>query len=244
MTRDEAKDILQAYRPNGGDAGDAFFTEALEMTRTDAELGRWFSRLQAFDRAIALQLAAVEPPAGLKAAILAGATADTGSRESSLHWRNWLAMAAGIAVVFGAGILFWPKPVVTDPAFLAFISNDARHSELHGGKGEPTSELQAKLSQPTTRLSAGLPVNFDSLQTAGCRSIAFHGHAVLEICFNRDGQWFHCYIARQADFPALAALSRPVFSEENKTQVATWSDSAHVFLVAGEAGTDALRRLL
>lgn len=243
MTREDAKNILQAFRPDGGDANDAVFAEALELTRTDAELGRWFARQQAFDRAFAGKLATVEPPVGLKAAILAGAAAKTAPETG--WWRpRWFALAASFVVLFSAALLFWPKRAVADPALLAFVADDARHSERHGGKGEPTDALQSKLSQPTTHLSAGLPLDFDTLRAAGCRSLSFQGRDVLEICFNRDGRWFHIYIAKQTDFPRLATLARPVFAEENKTQVATWADSAHVFLVAGEAGTEALRRLL
>jgi hypothetical protein len=40
--RDNAKLLLSAYRPNGADAQDPVFKEALELTQRDPELARWF----------------------------------------------------------------------------------------------------------------------------------------------------------------------------------------------------------
>jgi len=47
---------------------------------------------------------------------------------------------------------------------------------------------------------------------------------VLEVCFNREGIWFHAYIGQRADFPTLAAI--PAFLDRDGMSVAAWADEA------------------
>ncbi len=72
MNNAEAKFILRAYRPDGQDAADPQFAEALAQARLDPELARWFAEQTTLDRAIGAQLQSVRVPADLKASILAG----------------------------------------------------------------------------------------------------------------------------------------------------------------------------
>jgi hypothetical protein len=71
MNRDEAKLILQAYRPGDKDAGDPYFAEALALAQKDPELNAWFAEQQAFDARIIGGLHQVRVPSRLKAEILA-----------------------------------------------------------------------------------------------------------------------------------------------------------------------------
>ena len=126
--------------------------------------------------------------------------------------------------------------------FTAFALDDTAHGK-HGGHGEAMGALQVMLSQPTTHLSARLPVDFAALRATGCRTLSFAGHDVLEVCFNRDGRWFHCYIASRVDFPGM---SNPGAEFVQQTQLASvsWSDATYHFVVVSEAGLDAVKRLL
>ena len=91
MTNEEAKFIMQAYRPNGADALDVTFKASLEQSKRDASLGKWLEVQQAFDMAVAAKFRTIEPPAELRARILTGAHV---SRPSArIWWRQpkWLA---------------------------------------------------------------------------------------------------------------------------------------------------------
>jgi hypothetical protein len=246
MNNVEAKFILQGYRPDGADAADATFCAALAQTRLDPALGDWFAREQAFDRAMSAKLGQIQPPAGLREAILAGGRVT----EPAEHLRTWwqhpalMAMAASVALLFGAGVAFWPKPAEASAGLTEFALNDAMHSETHGGHGEKTGELQAALGQPDMHLGAQLPVNFAALRSAGCRTVQFNGHEVLEVCFKRDGAWFHCYIAQRADFPALLAAVAPSLVDHNGTGIASWADNSLLYVVVSKTGRSALEKLL
>ena len=244
MNNVEAKFILQGYRPNGADAADATFLAALEQTRADPALRDCFAQEQAFDAAISAKLGEIPPPAGLREAILAGGRVTPSDSTQRSWWRQPVLMvAASVAVLFAAGVAFWPKSVAANGAFTQFVLTDAMHSETHGGHGAEAGALQAALSQPTAHLSAGLPVNFAALRDGGCRTVNFEGHDVLEICFKRDGVWFHCYIAQRADFPALATTA-PAVLDKNGASLAAWADASLFYMVVSKAGHSALERLL
>ena len=246
MNNLEAKFILQGYRPNGADAGDAAFGAALEQARHDPLLSAWFAREQAFDRMVSAKLAEVPPPAGLREAILAGARVTAPDTVRRIWWRQpvWLATAAAIAVIFATGLALWPNRAAAGGSLSDFALVDAQHSSTHGGHGAETGALQAMLSQPGTRLGRGLPVDFTTLRTAGCRTLSFQGHDVLEVCFQRNGAWFHCYIAQSRDFPALASLVAPVLTDRSGASIASWADATHLYVVVSKTGRVPLERLL
>ncbi len=246
MNTQQAKFILQGYRPDGADAGDATFCDALEQARHDQVLGDWFAREQSFDAVISAKLSEVQAPAGLREAILAGARVTASGTPRRIWWRQpaWLATAASLAVIGTVALALWPKQAVADNALTEFALADARHSETHGGHGRETGALQAMLSQPSTRLGDQLPVDFAALHNAGCRTVSLGEREVLEVCFKRNGAWFHCYIAQRGDFPSLAATTVPALLDRNGASLASWSDPAHLYVVVSETGRTALEKLL
>jgi hypothetical protein len=180
----------------------------------------------------------------LREAILAGAKASATRRNPWTRTLPWLAMAAGIMMVAAVGIAMWPTKASAERAqFTAFAVNDTLHAK-HGGHGPGSGQLAAILSEPATRLSAGLPIDFSALQANGCRTVQFAGRDVLEVCFKRDGVWFHCYIGNRADFPGMPASEPPQFMEETKVAAASWADASHYFVLVGEGGLQAVKRLL
>ena len=72
MTREEAQEILLLHRDGRSVEGDAEMAEALRMAASDAELGKWLEEQRAFHARVAGEFSGIEPPAGLKARILAG----------------------------------------------------------------------------------------------------------------------------------------------------------------------------
>lgn len=247
MNNTEAKFILNAYRPNGRDASDATFCAALEQAKTDPGLGAWFAREQAHGTAVAAKLREIAPPAGLREAILAGGRVSGGNLAAPparrMRWSPpvWLAAAAAAVLLV---VAFWPKSAPGGAVLTDFAFDDTLEPTRHGGRGEAAAALQAKLGDTATRLAGGLPVDFATLRTTGCRTLNVAGRDVLEVCFKRDGSWFHCYIARVEDFSGQPAKEEPVFAQKGKVAVASWADGTHRFIVASLAGREAVERLL
>lgn len=243
MKNDEAKFILSGYRPSGADGTDAMFCEALRQAQSDPELAGWFGRSRAYDAAVAGKLGEIAPPAGLREAILAGGRV---SRAKESVWRRpaWMAAAAAVAVIGVSTAALWPRGAQADEALVQFAMSDAREVTKHGGHGDEARSLQGELGSAGQRLDHGLRVDFAALARSGCRTVPLGDRRVLEVCFERNGTWFHCYIARVEDFPELAAKQAPLFAQNGGMHAVSWADGAHRFVVAGPAGREALERLL
>ena len=69
MDKERAKFILQSFRPDGADAGDPNFAEALALATEDRELGEWLSKERARDAAFAAALGELTIPEDLREAI-------------------------------------------------------------------------------------------------------------------------------------------------------------------------------
>ena len=61
---------MRSFRPDGADALDGDFAEALKMATVDRELGEWLMRERAFDAEFAEALARVNLPDGLRESVL------------------------------------------------------------------------------------------------------------------------------------------------------------------------------
>lgn len=243
MKNDEAKFILNGYRPDGSDGQDAMFCEALRQAQSDPALGAWFQRSRAHDANVAGKLMAIEPPAGLREAILTGARVSRAKRTSWLQ-PAWMAAAAAVAVLLVAAATLWPRKAQAETALVSFAMSDALEPTRHGGHGTDEKGLQAELGAPGAKLGRAVPVDFARLAKTGCRTLQIEGRPVLEVCFEREGTWFHCYIVQCADFPTLAAKQAPVFAVNAGMTAMSWADGAHRFIVAGQARREAFERLL
>ena len=76
MEIEQAKFILSSFRPDGQDAQDPDFAEALALAAEDRELGEWLSKERAQDAAFSSALNSIELPEELREEILASLTMD------------------------------------------------------------------------------------------------------------------------------------------------------------------------
>jgi hypothetical protein len=244
MRTEEAKFILAAYRPGGGDAGNPAFSDALRMATEDPGLGAWFAQSRSHDAAVSAKLAEIQPPAGLRDAILAGARAGQSSRSRSPAW-GWaagLAVAAGLVV---AVISFRSRehPQTATAALASFAIDDMLNAK-HGSKGEPAGTLVSELQTEGSKMPTADQIDFEKLRDTGCRTLNFAGHDLLEVCFARDGAEYHFYVTRRDGPLGDAVASGPSYVALAGGAAAVWSDARFDYAVASTAGVAALRRLL
>lgn len=96
MDNEEAKFILQSFRPDGADASDPAFAEALAVAAADRDVGEWLARERAADAAFAAALGAVQIPEDLRESILA-MLADERPEEFSEMDAAFVGALAGVA---------------------------------------------------------------------------------------------------------------------------------------------------
>jgi hypothetical protein len=245
MNNDQAKFMLRGYRPNGADAGDPQMAEALEQARIDPELGTWFAGQRGFDSTVAAKLRTVAPPAGLREAILTGGRVSrTAAPRGRRTWPRWLAAAAAVAVLCGVGAAYWLRgvagedPMLTAMTHLALTEPESAHTGPHADR---LGSFGAWLQNPANRVSQDAALDFAQLEAEGCRAVTIGGRKVFEICFNRNGGWYHLYFTKRRAGESLAGLS---FREQNGRATAGWADRECLYVLMAGGGLDTVRRIL
>lgn len=246
MKPQETKFILRAHRADGRyRTGDPLFADALAEAGRDPALAAWLSREHALDTTIANKLDGIQPPTGLREAILVGARA---SRLSRRWWHNpvWFAAAAGLMLVLAISSTFLrPDSPPAPPATLAEFGLDRLAFGPH--THNPTDgavALEKELAATTGPLPAVLVLDVADLDRRGCEEFTFGGRRVYEVCFQRNGTWFHLYVTTRDSASPHDAGPKPEVIERNGYVAATWSTEEAVYALATKASIEALNRAL
>ena len=246
MNNEQAKFILRAYRPGGRDAADPAFGDALRQAQADPALGAWLAREQSLDAAVASKLRALSPPPELREAILAGSRVSFAAPARGWRLPAWLAVAASLAVLIAGAGLYGLHASRQGRASLdrlaAFALTDPASAHI-GPHADKLGVFGAWLQNPANRISSGPPADLAQLKSEGCRSFDLAGHEVFEICFQRDGAWYHLYLTRRSGWRS-GGLG-PAFRQGAGRSVASWADEKFAYvLMIGGGGVDALERIL
>lgn len=244
MNNSEARLILSAHRPDGRDVADPAVVAAMAQAAADAELGAWWENEQRFDRAVASRLAQVAPPPGLRSAILAGTRAGH-PRRGGWQWAVSLAVAAGVAVLMTV-VTSPPRSAAPGAGVLAeFALRDLAEShDEHSARPDNLEEIQRRLASGPGSLRATVALDLDDLRRRNCRIVRVAGREVFELCFRRDGTWFHLYAARQSDFAEVGAASGPAYHVRGGLASSTWTHGGTVYALVTSGGMAGLRRAI
>ena len=135
-----------------------------------------------------------------------------------------------------------PAPAALDQmARFALAEPLSAHTGPHADK---LGALGAWLENPANRMVAVPPVDLAQLKAQGCRTVSIAGHEVFEICFQRDGGWYHLYFARRSDFAVGANAEVPVVLAQAQRSVAAWADQQLVYVLMAGGGAETIRRVL
>ncbi len=242
----QAKLLLNAYRPGGGDATDPAFAEALAQARQDPQLRTWFEDVQQFDQAIAGKLREVAVPANLRSTILAGAKFS----EPRRWWRGsriW-AVAAVIAVCASAFAFWLGKDSGLDSwqtDSLAVLEGiEAGTTDLDIENPQP-AHLIEWLRAKAAPVPAAVPNALAAHPTFGCKMIDTNGRKVSLLCFNLgDREQAHLFTTPRAGLKLAPPEQHPIFSRHRNWNLASWRSGEDVHMLATELDETRLRALL
>jgi anti-sigma factor RsiW len=247
MHRDEAKYLLSAYRPDGQDAADPQFHDALELLKIDPELARWFAEERALDRALAAKFAAFPVPPQLKHQLLAARKV---VRPAAPWWQRpgWItAAAAALTLLLIVLALSWPSTQRTELADLgAYLGAVAAG---RAGGLEMIRDLPAVrqwLGEHGAPADFVLPAGLASLPSLGCRVLEWNGHPVAFVCFELPNQErVHLFVLDRQAVPGARSNSAPgVATLRDGIQALWWADTRRVYVLAGRQSGADLRRFL
>ncbi|MBI2928684.1 MAG: hypothetical protein HYY24_23725 [Verrucomicrobia bacterium] len=246
MTNQEAKFILRAYRPSGRDACDPQFQDALEQTKHDPELAKWFAEERALDARLAEKLRGAIPiPTGLKAELLA-------ARKilRPLPWwqrQPWLAAAAAVVLLIAAaGVSLWPRGPRQFAAFRDAMVTASFNRDPHiTTMLSDVNAIKQWLAQQGFKGEIVLPMGLRTRPAAGCRILDWRGHKVSLICFHTGAsKHVDLFVIDEADLPGVLLQGTPRFEAHGGLMTASWRQSGKVYFLAGAATQADLQQLL
>jgi hypothetical protein len=206
-TNESAKFVLHAYRPNGADARDPVFREALEQAARDPELAAWFKEQRSFDSLVAAKLAELQPPATLYSAILAGIANRSPRRRFDI--RPLLALAA--VLVLGGAILL---PLLSESGSRSKLIEQFQRANLTMLNSAPVPQLdlvtaefsrtQEYLAERNAPCIPFLPGSLLDLPTAGCKTLHWKGQDFSLTCFRLpSGELLHVFVIEEKAFRSI-----------------------------------------
>jgi hypothetical protein len=104
MDKEHAQFILRSFRPDGADAADPDFAEALQLATADLELASWLATERTYDRTIADAFAAMPVPETLRGEILASLMVTRGDVPQAIDQHD--------AMMIGAMASIQPPPAL------------------------------------------------------------------------------------------------------------------------------------
>jgi hypothetical protein len=186
----------------------------------------------------------VEPPAELRAAILAGADVSRPGVRSWWRQPKWLAMAASVLLLFSVGLtgLLSTRADASEdlPVFAVDYVAGGFFLSQHNAN---VDELRSWLGRQHAPLPREIPPGFARLRSLGCKTIDYRGKEVSLICFGQDKE-YHLFVARREDFPMMPASVVPQYLMRKGHASAAWSDEANHYVVVTDDNLSALKACL
>ena len=234
MNNQEAKLILQAYRPNGQDASDLFFAEALEQSQRDPELQKWFAEEMLLNTCLQARLESAIPiPPGLKADLLA-------LRKTVRPTPWWfqpmkLAAAAVILVSLGAIFLLLPRNPTEVASFRDTMARSSAQTQEHiVFESHDLAKIQQWLQAQNMGTNFDVPAMLQTGNPQGCRVVDWNGHQATMICFMVNGEHMDLFVMDRAGLPGFPESGSPQFASANGLMTAMWSNGQKVYLLTGQ----------
>jgi hypothetical protein len=247
MNNEEAKLILQAYRPGGQDANDPRFREALAQAQHDPELAGWFANETALDTRISTRLqSAITPPAHLKSQLLA----QRKIIRPVAWWQQpaWLTATAAAVVLVAVLAVFSFKPVHA-PQFAAFeqtmVRNSLQQTDHVKFASQDLAQIRDWLMARNVATNFDLPAALRDAPVHGCRVIDWHGQKVALLCFMPHGAGHvDLFVIDTTQFPDFTPSATAQFARNDGVTIVSWSRQGKTYLIASKTGEEQLRKIL
>ena len=232
MNSEEAKRLLEVYRPGSADADDPRFAEVLDQAGRDPELSRWLKAQNRFDALMAEGLRTIEAPADLKASILA-------SRRVIRvpFWRETrvrLAMAAcavGLAVL---GTSLFGQRAPRFPEFREELVARAWDGDAHlDFESSDVVRIRQWLAKQQAAPDLSLPSGLQNARIHGCRMVEVHNHRVPMLCLSEGSRHLHLFVVDGAMFAGLPPAETPDFQKCGAWKTASWQQGERTFVLTG-----------
>jgi hypothetical protein len=235
----EARKILEVYRPGRDDAAEPCVTEALKCVERDPALARWFAAQRGFDDTMSAVVKDIAVPADLKESILAARKVvkvpfwRQPLSEIAPHWRVRAAAAAALILIAGGGILLTRQPARFVDFRQELIARDWAGDPHLDFESSDITRIKAWLGAHDASANFTLPPGLSGVRIHGCRLIERDGEKVSLICFAEGPKHLHLFILNRADFHDLPPEGAPDFEKCGVWKTASWRQGDRTYVLTG-----------
>lgn len=237
MNRTEAQFILGACPPGPLPTDDPQVAEALALAGQDPELARWLQETRDFDAVMAAKLRRTEPPAELRAALLAGRRVMPAAIRPRWRQPQWLALAALVVLCLGLATLWVGRGPADAADFRTAAANFLSDTWQH--EFDLTERNFPKIREWLARQPGGIlleaPPALAGQRTYGCRVWSWRGHRATLVCFaaRGTGDVIHIVSVDRKELPAelpVPDLAAPQYARTGEWNTALWSQEGRVYV--------------
>jgi len=230
MKTADVKKILEHYRE--GDESTPEIAQALASLDSNPLLAAWYRAKARFDSQMVDAVAQIPVPAALKAAILSTPPV----LQLTPWWRRPIALAAAAAVLLlVSGIALWSahrdesfaeyKKTVIDESW-----GRAPHLDI---ETSDTRELNKWLASIDPKATVTVPSGLNDLNLRGGRTLEWHGHRVVLLCFSQGARHMHLFVTSDRTFAGLPPQAAPDYEKCSGWQTVSWSQGTRTYVLTG-----------
>ena len=249
MNAEQAKEILQNYRPRVDDA-DAQFAEALAQAKRDPVLAAWLNEHAAQFEALRHKFRQTPIPADLRDRILGRQP----TRATVPWWKRPAFVTAAVAVAILVNVIsyftFWAsKPAVptnTLTAYLQMTTGWAASGYKMDIKTEDAGELKRVFASRGSPTDYVVAPGLAALHLEGGVVLGWAGHKVSVLCYEKDGEesrdaWL--FVTDRDSILDVPATETRQFATVNGLVTATWTHGDKTYVLATRGSQADLEKL-
>jgi hypothetical protein len=251
MTNEQAKQILQLYRPNTADATDPSFAEALEACEHDADLKQWFAHHCALYAAIRSKFKKIPVPEALKEQIIAERPV-----QRTAAWQKVVLAGGALAVAVMALMVLIPQVTHREPhdfaAYRGYMSGKAEKSYYMDFLSSDLDAIRTYLAEGKAIADYVLPENLQkNAKPLGCLATTWQGKPVTMVCFatGRPTEPNHpsdlwLFISEETIAKDAPKSTAPAFAKSNDLITASWRIGNRTYVLAAKGDEQLLGKYL
>lgn len=255
MSCDEAKIILQLYRPNTADAEDPQIAESLALAKRDPELACWLEEHCARQIALREKFRQITAPAGLKEQII---SEETAKRKTVSRREKYVLVAAMTAIVVSLAFLVqsWlPQHNSGNDNKLSVYQDQMAGVALSGYSMDLTTndpdQIRAYLSEQHAPSDYVLTAALQKTAMTGCAVENWQDKKVSMICFSTGkplppGQqgdlWL--FVVDRSSVKDAPVSNSPQFAKVNQLVTAVWARGDKLYVLGTTDDKLAIQKFL
>jgi hypothetical protein len=244
MDKQQARALLQLYRPGTADAEDPQMAEALKQAQQDPELAQWFENQQNVYVAMRRKLRQIPVPENLKQEIL---RQEAERRGKIVDLRKFFVPLAAAAAVVALALGAWTYVTRTGREnFADFRDHLVRLSQRQYAMitNNNLTVIHARLvaaNYPDYSLTKPLA----KLPADGYAPIEWHNRKVSMVCLRADKEkQLFLFVMDAAKVRNAPAASETDFATIHRLNSASWTSNGKIYILAGPENDSDLKRYL